>query len=250
MADVIEAARITGFQRCLLAHQRIAGLGPPPPDGRPDPMELHRIRARRAAERIFNVQDPDMDKVARIVGQMKNWLASPSLKTVKADPKDKNCGFRSAFVINNRPPIHLCPQFFATTDEMRARTMIHEAAHLTGIGDGEGECYYNRFNCQSEDPEITHGTPHDVSRVAQADTWAKYVHCVCGLSPDRVDVITPGDPPAEPKVHVVKYGDYLVKLAQEYYGDGKLWKKIYDTNRAVIGPNPDKIYPGQVLTIP
>ena len=45
-------------------------------------------------------------------------------------------------------------------------------------------------------------------------------------------------------------GATLVKLAEEYYGDGKLWKKIYDANRAVIGPNPDKIYPGQVLTIP
>jgi nucleoid-associated protein YgaU len=41
-----------------------------------------------------------------------------------------------------------------------------------------------------------------------------------------------------------------VKIAQRYYGDGALWRRIYDANRTTIGPNPDKIYPGQRLIIP
>ena len=69
--------------------------------------------------------------------------------------------------------------------------MIHEVAHLTGIGDPKGELYYFRFNCLNEDPEIEHGKPTDRSRIEQADSWAKYVHCVTKQTPDLVDIVTP-----------------------------------------------------------
>lgn len=60
-------------------------------------------------------------------------------------------------------------------------------------------------------------------------------------------------PPGGPKpgtMYVVRSGDYLSKIAQAAYGDASQWKKIYAANKAVIGPNPDLIYPGQNLTIP
>ncbi|HEY6402135.1 MAG TPA: LysM peptidoglycan-binding domain-containing protein [Blastocatellia bacterium] len=49
---------------------------------------------------------------------------------------------------------------------------------------------------------------------------------------------------------MVKPGDYLSKIAGAYYGNPQLWPRIYNANKAVIGPNPDLIHPGQVLTIP
>ncbi|MBX7058428.1 MAG: hypothetical protein K1X75_10220 [Leptospirales bacterium] len=34
------------------------------------------------------------------------------------------------------------------------------------------------------------------------------------------------------------------------YGNSRLWRRIYEANRATIGENPNLIYPGQVLAIP
>jgi nucleoid-associated protein YgaU len=47
-------------------------------------------------------------------------------------------------------------------------------------------------------------------------------------------------------------GDTLSAMALQFYGDGvePLWRKIYNANIAVIGPDPDVITPGQQLNIP
>jgi nucleoid-associated protein YgaU len=49
--------------------------------------------------------------------------------------------------------------------------------------------------------------------------------------------------------HVVKKGDTLSKIAQEYYGDANLYPQIFDANRDVL-TDPDKIRVGQKLRIP
>ena len=49
--------------------------------------------------------------------------------------------------------------------------------------------------------------------------------------------------------YVVKSGDSLSKIAKQFYGDAKEWKRIYDVNRETI-KNPDLIHPGQKLYIP
>lgn len=59
-----------------------------------------------------------------------------------------------------------------------------------------------------------------------------------------------GGTPAPPKSHTVVSGDSLWAIAKRSYGDGAKWKAIYDENRSIIGANPNKIYPGQELTIP
>jgi len=58
-------------------------------------------------------------------------------------------------------------------------------------------------------------------------------------------------PKAEPDVvtYTVQKGDSLSKIAKEYYGDAREWKKIYEANKERI-KNPDLIQPGWVLTIP
>lgn len=53
-----------------------------------------------------------------------------------------------------------------------------------------------------------------------------------------------------PKTYKVKEGDCLYNIAKKFYGDGEKWKKIYDTNKKIIGSNPNLIKAGKVLTIP
>ncbi len=51
-------------------------------------------------------------------------------------------------------------------------------------------------------------------------------------------------------VYTVKKGDCLWSIARKFYGSGAQYTRIYEANRNVIGGNPSRIYPGQVLTIP
>lgn len=55
---------------------------------------------------------------------------------------------------------------------------------------------------------------------------------------------------AVPDTYIVKKGDCLWNIAKKFYGDGAKYTKIYNANQKVIGSNPNKIYPGQVLKIP
>jgi peptidoglycan hydrolase-like protein with peptidoglycan-binding domain len=50
-------------------------------------------------------------------------------------------------------------------------------------------------------------------------------------------------------VYVVQRGDSLSKIAQQNFGDSNQSTDIYNLNQALIS-DPDKITPGQVLTLP
>lgn len=45
---------------------------------------------------------------------------------------------------------------------------------------------------------------------------------------------------------LTKYSDEC----RDCYGSGSKWTDIYSANKGTIGANPNKIYPGQVFTIP
>jgi nucleoid-associated protein YgaU len=49
--------------------------------------------------------------------------------------------------------------------------------------------------------------------------------------------------------HVVVKGDTLSKIAQKYYGDGSLYRKIFEANHDVI-KDPNLIQVGWKLRIP
>lgn len=56
--------------------------------------------------------------------------------------------------------------------------------------------------------------------------------------------------PSTAKTYTVVSGDCLWNIAKKFYGDGSKYTKIYNANKDIIGADPNRIYPGQVLTIP
>jgi hypothetical protein len=62
--------------------------------------------------------------------------------------------------------------------------------------------------------------------------------------------------PSHPRVaasgesYRINAGDTVSRIAAVKYGDMFLWLLLYDANRSVIGSDPNRIFPGQVLTIP
>ncbi|HEY0802930.1 MAG TPA: LysM peptidoglycan-binding domain-containing protein [Steroidobacteraceae bacterium] len=52
------------------------------------------------------------------------------------------------------------------------------------------------------------------------------------------------------RVHIVRNGDWLSKLAAHYYGHASKWPILYEANRKIIGSNPNLIIAGQRLIIP
>lgn len=56
---------------------------------------------------------------------------------------------------------------------------------------------------------------------------------------------------AEPEAqfYEVKKGDYLSKIAKEFYGDPMKYPVIFEANKPML-KDPDLIYPGQMLRIP
>ncbi len=55
-------------------------------------------------------------------------------------------------------------------------------------------------------------------------------------------------PSGDARQYTVQAGDNLSQIAERFYGRQD-WKRIYDANRDLLD-DPDRISPGQVLTIP
>ncbi|HOQ42303.1 MAG TPA: LysM peptidoglycan-binding domain-containing protein [Smithellaceae bacterium] len=69
------------------------------------------------------------------------------------------------------------------------------------------------------------------------------------MAGDEVKKTEEQDPYDVKQYHEVKKGDTLWKIAEKYYGDGNLYKQIFEANRDVL-KNPDMIKIGQKLHIP
>lgn len=168
----INQARFGAWLRCHHAYEHLAGIGLPPPPRRSDPAEEWRLRARALARKIFN-EDLNMDQVTEIVGRMRDRL-SPGLSVVTAPTNDPECGTREGYVRDNRVPVYLCPSFFSASSEQQIRTMIHEAAHLAGIGEASaGESYCGIYDCETS-----------CGGFNVADSWAHFVNCLSGQPAD------------------------------------------------------------------
>lgn len=89
----------------------------------------------------------------------------------KADPmcNGEVPGTGVAYVLGNALPVHLCPKFFKAPVMERARTMVHESAHVAGIGQAKGETYCGPHVCTT-----VCGPP------VVADAWSILVTCLNG----------------------------------------------------------------------
>ena len=75
---------------------------------------------------------------------------------------------------------------------------------------------------------------------------------MCPDDPDFSDVSGGASSSADAnqgRTHTVAKGESLSKIAKQYYGDAKQWKKIFEANQDTI-KNPDLIFPGQVIKVP
>jgi len=66
--------------------------------------------------------------------------------------------------------------------------------------------------------------------------------------PQAVPVSQPAG--GEGETYTVQKGDSLSKIAKHHLGDASTWRRIYEANKATIGDDPDKIFPGQKLKLP
>jgi nucleoid-associated protein YgaU len=68
-----------------------------------------------------------------------------------------------------------------------------------------------------------------------------------GESTTREPETAPG---ANGVVYVVREGDTLTTIAQQYYGSRGKWERIFNANRATIGRDPGRVKAGMKLVIP
>ncbi|THB82340.1 LysM peptidoglycan-binding domain-containing protein [Pantoea allii] len=59
----------------------------------------------------------------------------------------------------------------------------------------------------------------------------------------------PASAAAGDRTYTVKSGDTLSAIAKQFYNDASQYIKIFEANKNLLS-SPDKIAPGQVLTIP
>lgn len=172
--DMIDEARGAAAIRSQVALFKVRGLHPH--TGAQDRQE-----ARALARIKFNWPNPNMDQIDEVVGNMVSRLTGA--KAMVAGKGDPECGSRAGYVRGHRPPIVLCPAFFRdpSVGEERVRTLIHEAAHLAGIGNAEAaESYYPVFDCSSK------------GEFESADAWMHYVQCLSGQTPEEESITAGG----------------------------------------------------------
>ena len=70
-----------------------------------------------------------------------------------------------------------------------------------------------------------------------------------GTTPGTATAAAKTAAPQGGKTYTVQAGDTLSKIAKEHLGSANAYMKIFDANKGTL-TDPDKIKPGQVLTIP
>ena len=92
-------------------------------------------------------------------------------------------------------------------------------------------------------PEVRRAVPLSAPAPVAAATGVVQATAQAAASP----VASPT--PAAPQSHTVVSGDTLSRIARKYYGNSGDWQKIAEANKAIL-PDPTKLMPGMVLTIP
>lgn len=72
---------------------------------------------------------------------------------------------------------------------------------------------------------------------------------VQGVTEVNIDGLEAPEPASDVQYYTIEKGDSLWKIAQEFYGNGNDYPKLFEANKEVI-KDPDLIYPGQKIRIP
>ncbi len=161
-----EEARRAGAIRAQVATDRARGIHPT--TGQSD-----RMRTRSLAAELIG-WDVNYDQVIEITEEIRDKLTNHNLQVACTTARDPYCSGRNAYVVDYSRPIHLCPSYFKSSAEERIRTIIHETAHLAGIGEEGGESYCGLFDCQI-----------NCGGFYAADSWAHFIHCASGRPADN-----------------------------------------------------------------
>lgn len=162
----VEAARNAAFGRVAIAVTKMSGLKD----------ERDEARARALAKTLI-ADDLNWDQAKEIVQGMVARL-DPATQMVRGAADDKRCRTYAAYVRGNRPPVVLCPAFFSSSPEQRIRTLMHESAHMAGIGtsgDSVKDVYRPVWRCSGNTPE----------GFESADSWAVLAYCLADGPDDR-----------------------------------------------------------------
>ncbi|MGD9129090.1 MAG: LysM peptidoglycan-binding domain-containing protein [Candidatus Woesebacteria bacterium] len=100
--------------------------------------------------------------------------------------------------------------------------------------------------------------PSSLSPTVQREEKIASVSSGLSQSQEDADLATPQEQDsaqtkgglASGRSYTIQKGDSLWKIAEEQLGDSYRWVEIYQLNRAVIGNNPDLIYPQVNLVLP
>ena len=111
---------------------------------------------------------------------------------------------------------------------------IAKGLHMQGAAEErDGKLYFKGIvQSQDEVNEIW-------TAIKTVPDWRNDVVAEVSVDPNAKAVTT----------YTVKAGDTLSKIAKEQLGDAGDYMKIFDVNKSILS-DPDKIKPGQVLTIP
>lgn len=96
--------------------------------------------------------------------------------------------------------------------------------------------------------QATQATPTSAPTVTVAPTPPRLASPSPFASPSPSPMTARANGPEQ--THTVEVGDTLATIAQKFYEDPTLWRKIFDANKAAIGDNPDAIKVGTELKIP
>ena len=102
------------------------------------------------------------------------------------------------------------------------------------------------INCSSTVPSVSNELAVEETPDAQEEMSTQEV------SVETFIIQEPESPPLPITVfepYMIKRGDYLIKIAAREYGDSSMWREIYEWNKQEIGPNPDRIYPYNFLSL-
>lgn len=128
---------------------------------------------------------------------------------------------------------HTTLELLITETPLHLDVWIEEFHHNWGGGHGDA------------DYSITLVQARKLVVYTDAEWQAAQASGAAPLSPARQRTTPP-----PPRTYTVQPGDTLWAIAKRTLGAGERWREIWQANRAVIGPDPNLIFPGQQLTIP